>query len=127
MGTDEETRLTLRLPEWLRDRLTDAAAKNARSMNGEIVARLGAYDAAAAAAANFEKLNKALYESLDGQKAQNEELRHKIAYQEGVISALRSHLQIFIEHLAKPGTGQTEVFEQIMADVREFQAKSKGD
>src|SRR5690606_1276650 len=35
-----EVRITLRLPGSLRDRLLEAADKNSRSMNGEIVARL---------------------------------------------------------------------------------------
>lgn len=37
---DDEVRITLRLPAKLRDKLTDGAADNSRSMNGEIVARL---------------------------------------------------------------------------------------
>lgn len=37
---NEEIRITLRLPAPLRDRLAEGATENARSMNGEIVARL---------------------------------------------------------------------------------------
>lgn len=37
---DEEIRVTLRLPISLRDRLANKAQENARSMNGEIIARL---------------------------------------------------------------------------------------
>ena len=40
MATDEEIRITLRMPANLRDRLTREAASSGRSMNGEIVHRL---------------------------------------------------------------------------------------
>jgi hypothetical protein len=40
MADDDEIRITLRLPASLRDGLQKAAEANARSMNGEIVARL---------------------------------------------------------------------------------------
>lgn len=39
---EAETRITLRLPHELHSKLTAASEANARSMNGEIVARLGA-------------------------------------------------------------------------------------
>lgn len=39
-GSDEEIRLTLRLPASLRDRIAKEAEKSGRSMNGEMVYRL---------------------------------------------------------------------------------------
>lgn len=40
MKRETEIRFTLRLPETLRNRLATDAARNQRSLNGEIVARL---------------------------------------------------------------------------------------
>jgi hypothetical protein len=38
--SEEQDRFIVRMPDGMRDRLKDAAAKNSRSMNAEIVARL---------------------------------------------------------------------------------------
>jgi hypothetical protein len=54
--TDEEVRITLRLPQKLRDRLISAAEMNSRSMNGEIVERLDY---------SFERLTEDMQKLLD--------------------------------------------------------------
>lgn len=40
MTTEEEVRLTLRLPAAIRDRLIDKAKENGRSLNAEMISRL---------------------------------------------------------------------------------------
>jgi hypothetical protein len=43
MADEDEVRITLRLPAGLRNDIAQSAAENARSMNGEIIARLASF------------------------------------------------------------------------------------
>lgn len=100
---EAEVRITLRLPAYLHARLVDAAEESARSMNGEIVARL----------------EETFYKSGQYEVAQKEmsELSDRLTYQQGVIDSLRHGLQVFIKHLARGADDERKILDAVMAEL----------
>jgi hypothetical protein len=96
-GEDKgEIRITLRLPGHLRDKLTSSAAEHARSMNGEIVARLSEADELWERVKEAERLESHWREEATELRADADRLRAELATTKAMH---RAELQAKIEKL----------------------------
>jgi hypothetical protein len=96
----EDLHFRLRIPEDLKKRIEAYAELNNRSTTAEIVARLS------------DSVNDDAHLTLA--RAEIDDLKRKVAYQEGMIASLRSNLDIFIRHL---GAADQKHFDQAFEEA----------
>lgn len=105
-----EDKYVLRLPDGMRDRIKEAAERNNRSMNAEIVARLEEYSMLSGKAKAFDNANREIYrqaldiKDLQEQLKEIDKLRLELAREQGRTAALRQTLRVFMKHMIRDGT-----------------------
>jgi hypothetical protein len=122
----EDLHFRLRIPEDLKNEVEAAAAKSNRSMTAEIVERIANYQTLrefwAKTDSEMWKLERRA-EDADALRAENEKLKHQVAFQEGIIASLRENIDVFLKHLASPDLEHHEVLDAIIADIKVMRGK----
>lgn len=106
----EDLHFRLRIPEELKVRVEASAEVNNRSMTAEIVSRL------AESLDNDARLRLA--------NASIQDLRGRLAYQEGLNASFRQTNQIYLKYLVKAVNGEAISLEEIRNEINNMQPEN---
>ena len=109
--SSKQDQFVLRFPDGMRDKIKDAAERNGRSMNAEIVTRLSEYDQLRSFWEKADILKEAIQDleaelvtarkELAGLQAENDKLRLELARTQGMNESLQQGVNVFLDRLLK--------------------------